>query len=491
MRTNRMGLGATLLLLGVANTCWANDAFLHVNIKIRSEAEGPDKTKSTYRVKELDIANDTDKAIAVQELELRYISWNGTNAQTIYWQDGKPILAKGTLLRWEEKLVIKAKEITGLADIDSKELVGAVGGKRKTLEMRAYTGEGAWLEATNLPLPAYDDIGLYLDSGYTLEFFLDDKGGRQIDKKNAGISAEPRSTEPANGGEIHRACEAGDLEKVKALLKGNPALIGSKDNGKSFRLGINTLPAYQWTPLHWAAYAGKLEIVQLLLSNHAVVDAKESMGFTPLLLAAEQKHHDVAELLLSKGANINAKAYTGSTPLQVFVREALLAGDLDKIKVLYKSNTNLLDDRDDLNRTLLHNAAYDGQVAIVKWLLANQVDVDAKDQMGWTPLHLAAEERHKVVAELLLDNGANISARDNGGCTPLHIAAQHDSEEVAALLIAHKAEVNARNESGNTPLHLAAFATANWVHIPFEESKMRRQFGALYDDYVRRVRRWV
>ncbi|HMK70060.1 MAG TPA: isoprenylcysteine carboxylmethyltransferase family protein [Xanthobacteraceae bacterium] len=38
---------------------------------------------------------------------------------------------------------------------------------------------------------------------------------------------------------------------------------------------------------------------------------------------------------------------------------------------------------------------------------------------------------------------------------------------------------------------LAVFATANWVHIPFEESKMRRQFGTLYDDYVRRVRRWV
>jgi ABC-type uncharacterized transport system substrate-binding protein len=38
---------------------------------------------------------------------------------------------------------------------------------------------------------------------------------------------------------------------------------------------------------------------------------------------------------------------------------------------------------------------------------------------------------------------------------------------------------------------LAVFATVNWVHIPFEEAKMRRQFGAAYDDYVARVRRWV
>jgi hypothetical protein len=33
--------------------------------------------------------------------------------------------------------------------------------------------------------------------------------------------------------------------------------------------------------------------------------------------------------------------------------------------------------------------------------------------------------------------------------------------------------------------------TANWVHIPFEEAKMRRQFGATYDRYITQVRRWV
>jgi protein-S-isoprenylcysteine O-methyltransferase Ste14 len=38
---------------------------------------------------------------------------------------------------------------------------------------------------------------------------------------------------------------------------------------------------------------------------------------------------------------------------------------------------------------------------------------------------------------------------------------------------------------------IALFATANWVHIPFEEAKMRRQFGVRYDGYVIRVRRWI
>ncbi len=38
---------------------------------------------------------------------------------------------------------------------------------------------------------------------------------------------------------------------------------------------------------------------------------------------------------------------------------------------------------------------------------------------------------------------------------------------------------------------IATFATANWVHIPFEEAKMRRQFGADFDAYTSRVRRWL
>jgi len=38
---------------------------------------------------------------------------------------------------------------------------------------------------------------------------------------------------------------------------------------------------------------------------------------------------------------------------------------------------------------------------------------------------------------------------------------------------------------------IAMFATANWAHIPFEEEKMRRQFGEAYDAYTRKVRRWL
>ncbi len=48
--------------------------------------------------------------------------------------------------------------------------------------------------------------------------------------------------------------------------------------------------------------------------------------------------------------------------------------------------------------------------------------------------------------------------------------------------------------TGSLPMFavpVAVFVTANMVHIPFEEEKMRRQFGAEFDAYTARVRRWV
>jgi protein-S-isoprenylcysteine O-methyltransferase Ste14 len=38
---------------------------------------------------------------------------------------------------------------------------------------------------------------------------------------------------------------------------------------------------------------------------------------------------------------------------------------------------------------------------------------------------------------------------------------------------------------------IATFATANWVHIPFEEAKMRRQFNSDFESYARKARRWI
>ena len=83
-------------------------------------------------------------------------------------------------------------------------------------------------------------------------------------------------------GEIHDATKAGDLEKVKALLKANPDLVNNKNKDGT-------------TPLHWAAFEGHKDVAEWLLANKADVNAKASDGLTPLHLAASNDKKDVVE----------------------------------------------------------------------------------------------------------------------------------------------------------------------------------------------------
>jgi hypothetical protein len=113
----------------------------------------------------------------------------------------------------------------------------------------------------------------------------------------------------AIGGTVWIACricdaaEEGALEKVEALLKGNPDLVFSKDNRGD-------------TPLTLAARGGHARVAELLLANKADVNARDDAGWTPLLWAASGGYKDVAELLLINKADVNAKNTAGQTPLQ-------------------------------------------------------------------------------------------------------------------------------------------------------------------------------
>ena len=105
-------------------------------------------------------------------------------------------------------------------------------------------------------------------------------------------------------GEIHEAAENGDLAKVEALLKDNPALVSSRNN-------------YGTTPLHLAVENSHKDVAEFLLSKGADVNAKDNYdGEEPLQAAAQVGHKDVVELLLSKGAEVNVKDQSDVTPLQ-------------------------------------------------------------------------------------------------------------------------------------------------------------------------------
>jgi uncharacterized protein len=70
-----------------------------------------------------------------------------------------------------------------------------------------------------------------------------------------------------------------------------------------------------WTPLHYAATGGHLEIMALLLDQNAYIDAASPNGTTPLMMAAEYGSADAVKLLLDAGADPSLKNQLGLTAI--------------------------------------------------------------------------------------------------------------------------------------------------------------------------------
>ena len=69
------------------------------------------------------------------------------------------------------------------------------------------------------------------------------------------------------------------------------------------------------TPLHWAAGAGKVNTMEMLIARGATVDARSESDATPLHQAVLRDRPEAVKLLLNSNANVNLKNKSGYTPL--------------------------------------------------------------------------------------------------------------------------------------------------------------------------------
>jgi ankyrin repeat protein len=70
-----------------------------------------------------------------------------------------------------------------------------------------------------------------------------------------------------------------------------------------------------WAPLHYAATHGHLAVMNLLLDNHAYIDAASPNGTTPLMMAASYGTPSAAKLLLEAGADPTIRNEQGLSAL--------------------------------------------------------------------------------------------------------------------------------------------------------------------------------
>ncbi|KAG5466302.1 hypothetical protein LSCM4_01448 [Leishmania orientalis] len=140
------------------------------------------------------------------------------------------------------------------------------------------------------------------------------------------------------------------------------------------------------------------------------------------------------------------------------IYDACRRGNVERF-IGYVEKGGCLNECDDQKLTLLHHAAFSGNNAFVKAILARSgiqnVAIDAADGEGWTPLHYAADRGHADVVTALLDEGANVNARDAAKRTPMHLAALSGRTDAVAVLLLNGASKTAKNVAGMTPADCA------------------------------------
>ncbi|CAN6451172.1 unnamed protein product [Victoria cruziana] len=104
------------------------------------------------------------------------------------------------------------------------------------------------------------------------------------------------------GDKLHRAAgQDGNVHGVKQYMAQGASVDSRDQNG--------------WTPLHRAAFKGRIDVVQFLIDQGAQLDLLDDSGYTPLDCATEAGHTNVTELLICHGAcrNINNDDHKGLT----------------------------------------------------------------------------------------------------------------------------------------------------------------------------------
>ncbi|MDI1245616.1 MAG: ankyrin repeat domain-containing protein [Rhodoferax sp.] len=134
------------------------------------------------------------------------------------------------------------------------------------------------------------------------------------------IGFDPNTSDPAGVPGLMLAMKESSFNVVKVLLSHpkikvevrnvadeNPLMLAALKGEKELcQLMIQKgadVNKPGWAPLHYAATNGHLEVVRLLLDEHAYIDAASPNNTTPLMMAAQYGTPAAVKLLLEAGAD--------------------------------------------------------------------------------------------------------------------------------------------------------------------------------------------
>jgi ankyrin repeat protein len=193
-----------------------------------------------------------------------------------------------------------------------------------------------------------------------------------------------------------------------------------------------------------AIRAGDVDRVRSLVAGDPSLSTSREQGTTPILLAIYNGKPDVARALVEAGAPV-------SFP------EACALGDAERAEAMLAADPSVLDVRSEDGFPPVGLAIFFGHGALARRLIERGADVNAAAQnpQRVTPLHAAAAVRDLETTRVLLARGADVHARQQADYTPLHGAASRGDRELAQLLLDHGARPDAQAADGLTPAGVA------------------------------------
>lgn len=241
----------------------------------------------------------------------------------------------------------------------------------------------------------------------------------------------------------------------------NPSFGGPRDRprGSVCEPLMQTTTAGRVMLIHQLVLKGDLqELKKEIAKDIDLLEGRNSQGMTPLFQSVSCNNLECVQFLVTSGANIDTRDDVGRTPVAL----AAYQGWHDGLYYLLAKGANCLI-ADNCGRLPLHAATYFSNEYSLEVLLQHLSlqDIDARDNEGMTALHWAAFHGRTGHVKKLVEKKADLISRDTDGKLPLHWAAQNGFVSTCEAMLevpdCHNL-VNGKDFSGRTPIHLAAAA---------------------------------
>lgn len=192
----------------------------------------------------------------------------------------------------------------------------------------------------------------------------------------------------------------------------------------------------------------KQVLLEQINSENFSIDHQDKNGNTLLHLCIENNQFKSALWLIEEGASIDKVLNKQNlSPLSLLIEKNNTA----LLKTLLEKNLIDLNQKDEANRTLLHNAAFMGSSDVAKLFIQHGCDINAVDNNNRNVIFDALSfGDKKFIKHLLSLEGLRLDLVDNNGDTIMHHSQVLSDEENAIMLIRAGADLTVQNKKQET-----------------------------------------